>query len=68
MKCGECKHWHELENQKYGCREGTCDKVSGGTPFECNDGNTYLFSGRTFEDEEYDDVFECFDELESEDK
>ena len=66
-KCGECKHWHGLKKQTY-CRMGICDKVEAGTPFECDDGNTYLFDGRPFEDEEYDDVFECFEEGESNEK
>lgn len=62
--CGDCKHWHEIENAPYkNCRLGKCDKIADGTPFEC-EGETFLFGREVFEDESYDDDFRCFEEKE----
>ena len=58
--CGKCKHWHEKES-KYKTPIGDCDKIPQDTYFEC-DGDGFRFDGETFEDEIYDDVFECFEE------
>lgn len=59
--CGNCKHWHEWpkEKQRWSLHLGTCDKIAKGTVF---DGSTY--DGYSFEDECYDEDFNCFEPLE----
>lgn len=60
--CGSCVHWHALEEQPYKLRLGECKKIAVGTRYPC-DGDAYFFSGKTFEDEVYDDEFGCFEEV-----
>lgn len=56
--CGQCKHWHEWENQNEKLKKGDCYKIPKGTSF---DGDC-KYNGWSFEDEVYDDCFNCFDE------
>jgi hypothetical protein len=64
--CGECKHWHEIEQTEYKCRLGRCDKIPKGTLFEDDDGNSYHFDPEVFDDEIYTDALECFEEKDDE--
>ncbi len=59
--CGKCKHWHERKERK-GLRTGDCDKIAKGTLYNIGD-KTYTYDGYSFEDEYYDDCFNCFEEL-----
>ena len=59
-RCGNCKHWHEHIGQKYHLKTGDCDKIIKGTKFS-GDGQTYEYDGYSFEDECYDDYFNCFE-------
>lgn len=61
-QCGNCKHWHEIEEKVDVLRRGRCDKIPEGTYNENCDGEGYRFPGTTFEDELYDEDFECFEE------
>ena len=57
--CGDCVHWHEWESERNdSCRRGDCDKIAKGTPF--SDGR-YTYDGYSFNDECYDDDFQCFE-------
>ena len=60
--CGNCKHWHEIEEHPYNLRLGRCDKIPEGTYGENCDGEGYRFPGEVFEDELYSEDFECFEE------
>ena len=59
-RCGKCKHWHEHKVQKYKSKKGNCDKIVKGTAFVC-EGEKYNYDGYSFEDECYDDCFNCFE-------
>ena len=80
--CGNCKHWHEWpedrqkeywRNNLFAGKEwsagdlsfGDCDKVQSGTPFA--DG-VYTYDGYSFEDENYDEEFHCFEKKEEAEK
>lgn len=60
--CGNCRHWHvwDKDKQKYNCLLGDCDKIQKGTVFEC-EGKSYTYDGYSFEDENYNDAFTCFE-------
>ena len=65
--CGDCKRWkvRPPERQETGILIGDCDKIDPDAAFEWTDDdgtvNEGTFSGWTFEDECYDDVFYCFE-------
>ena len=61
--CGNCKHWHEHIGQEYHLKTGDCDKIIKGTKFS-DDNKTYEYDGYSFEDECYDDYFNCFEGVE----
>lgn len=54
--CGDCIHWHERAEQKYSLKIGDCDKIPKRTPYD-----KYEFDGYSFEDENYDHEFDCFE-------
>lgn len=59
--CGNCKHWHRNEEQRYSSSVlGKCDKIPDGTAFEV-EGEKYAFSSEVFADEVYTDCFGCFE-------
>ena len=68
--CGNCKHWHEWpeEKQMPHVRCGDCDKIRKGAPFEWTDrhGRNHIthYAGWSFEDENYNDDFRCFEPAE----
>ena len=61
QRCGVCKHWHERETDKGELAIGDCDKIPDGEEFTI-DGKTYTYDGYSFEDEDYNEVFGCFEE------
>ena len=58
--CGDCRHWLPWEEQPYRCRQGDCEKMPAGKLLTV-DGVTYDYEGYSFEDECYDDCFNCFE-------
>ena len=68
--CGNCKHWHEWpkEKQMEKIRCGDCDKICKGDIFEWTDrhGRNHItpYAGWSFEDENYNDDFRCFEPAE----
>ena len=69
--CGNCLHWHEWSEHRHkeywGCYKnwqpgdlafGDCDKIDRGTLF--SDGEN-RYDGYSFEDENYDEEFNCFE-------
>ena len=66
--CGVCKHWHEWDGEDAGqLARGDCDKVPKGKEWVDGDTNkTYTYDGYSIEDECYDEVFGCFEQVESE--
>lgn len=60
--CGNCKHWHQWVSAKQPyairLRLGDCDKIPKGQKYA--DGK-YEYDGYSFEDECYDDEFNCFE-------
>ena len=62
--CGVCKHWHEWEKDAGQLAKGDCDKIPKGHEWTDEEfGKTYQYDGYSFEDECYDDVFNCFEPI-----
>lgn len=66
--CGNCRYWHKWTKEqidkywgddlhKWKLYFGSCDKIPEGTEFEGN-----KFDGIPFEDECYDECFNCWEE------
>ena len=66
--CGNCKHWHEWPVERYTDWQpkwlhiGDCDKIAKGTPMQpTEDGTIFEYDGYSFDDENYDEEFHCFE-------
>jgi len=62
--CGNCKHWHERQEEchKYVLQIGDCDKIAKGTPMQpTEDGTIFEYDGYSFEDENYNEEWGCFE-------
>lgn len=62
--CGKCKHWDQFSEQRNErCKFGICDKIPDGMVYMEDDGKTYNFDRKVFEDETYDEIFHCFEKI-----
>lgn len=65
--CGVCKRWHERKEDANVLAIGDCDKIPKGTEWHDEETQkTYTYDGYSIEDEVYDEVFGCFEEVEEE--
>ena len=75
--CGGCKHWHEWSDERHiaywqdnpyhtvpwthdDLALGDCDRIAKSTRYQ-SDGETYSYSGESFEDDCYDEDLHCFE-------
>ena len=64
-KCGKCKHWSKVKSEQFGEKTssdwifGTCDKIPDELGFVWL--GDYGFHGCSFDDENNDEIFHCFE-------